>query len=459
MTFPKNVNTKIKQSFVDLPTDGKTAQSVVLTNTEKGDISVQNPLPADGDSVYVKDLDLDYCDNYNFSGSVSDYFDSLKTVNSDTTSNNPKQIKLWFKRTIYSHSIGFGCDNLGSGFGTSITIKLLGSGEAVRFTKTFAVANSNSFLAEFGPKAFNGVILEFNTSDPICLSNLTIAKSVETNSTLRGLDPNGDIQGVQVTTDGYLSISDNSSGLAIAEGEVSGRTFIHKFGDAPDFDVTDGFVNIWDGSDDANINVMQYTYSTTNDIDRLSSSDNGDTQQVEVQGLDVDYNLVLQTVTLTGQTPVSLPTPLLRVFRLKNVDTTNIAGFVYCYTSAATVTLGVPTPGNTIRASIANGNNQTLMAIYTIPAGKTGYMRDLFCSVSGAKRSSSHILKLLARPFEQVFQIKYKAAISDSGTSYMRHQYIEPEKFLEKTDIHMLVNTDQDQAGVSGGFDIVLVDN
>lgn len=456
MALPTTIEDKQHGSFAE--TSEGWARRVNLSNTS-GDISVQNPLPCDGDSVYVKDLDIANCDNYNFSGEVTDYFDSLKTVNTDTTSNNPKQIKLWFKRTIYSHSIGFGCDNLGGGFGSSITIKLLGSGEAVRFTKTFTPADSNSFLAEFGPKAFNGVILEFNTTSTVCLSNLTIAKSVETNSTLHGLDPDGDVQDVQVTKDGYLSISDSSSGLAIAEGEVTGKTFIHKFGDAPDFDASDGFVNIWDGADDANINVMQYTYSTTNDINRISSSNNSDTQQIEIQGLDVDYNLVIQTITLTGQTPANLTTPLLRVFRLKNVDSTDCVGFIYCYTSAATVTSGVPTPGTTVRAIIENGNNQTLMAIYTIPAGKTGYMRDLFCSVSGAKRSSSHIVKLQARPFGQVFQIKYKAAISDSGTSYMRHQYVEPEKFAEKTDIQLLVNTDQDQAGVSGGFDIVLVDN
>jgi hypothetical protein len=41
----------------------------------------------------------------------------------------------------------------------------------------------------------------------------------------------------------------------------------------------------------------------------------------------------------------------------------------------------------------------------------------------------------------------------------MRHQYVEPEKFTAKTDIHLKINTDQDDAGVSGGFDIVLVDD
>ena len=81
-------------------------------NRTQQNADIQNPIPADGDSIYVKDLDLRYCDNGDFSGSVTDYFDSLKTVNTNTTSDNPKIIKLWFKRTVYSHAIGFGCDNL-----------------------------------------------------------------------------------------------------------------------------------------------------------------------------------------------------------------------------------------------------------------------------------------------------------------------------------------------------------
>ncbi|CAN8142793.1 hypothetical protein THIOSC15_770003 [uncultured Thiomicrorhabdus sp.] len=108
-------------------------------------------------------------------------------MNTNDTGDNPKTIKLWFKRTIYSHAIGFGCDDLTKGFGTSITVKLLGSGEAVRFTKTFTPGDPNSFLAEFGPKAFNGILLEFNTANEVCLSNLTIGKALEVNSHYRAL--------------------------------------------------------------------------------------------------------------------------------------------------------------------------------------------------------------------------------------------------------------------------------
>jgi len=262
-----------------------------------------------------------------------------------------------------------------------------------------------------------------------------------------------------VDADGHLQTSDNHNGLAIAEGEVTGTTFIHKFGAAPDFDVEDGEVTIWDGAEDGvGFEAMSPTYSTTADIDFIVT-DVAQTQTIEIQGLDANYDLVTQTKALAGTTPVELDTPLMRVFRMKNINSTDLAGHAFCYVSGGTVTAGVPQVGADVRAVIHNGNNQTLMSMYTIPNGKTGYMRSWTASTAGAKKESAHTIKLFARPFEQVFQLKHEANIDVVGTSYIQHQYTEPEVFAEKTDIELRANTNQDEASVAGGFDIVLVDN
>jgi hypothetical protein len=435
---------------------------IEVKNNDGEAVSVQYPFPTNGDSIYVKDIDLSNSDNGNFSGSITDYFNSLKSINSDTTGNNPKIIKLWFNRTVYSHGIGFGCDDLAKGFGSSITIKLLGSGEAIRFTKTYVPTGPNSFVAEFGPKAFNGVILEFNTATEVALSNLTIAKSLEVNATLNGLDPNGDIQSVNVTEDGDLTISNNSSGLSIAEGNVSGKSFIHKFGNAPDFDTTDSVITIWDGADDAAIDQMNYVYSTTDNIDSISSSSAADTQDIEISGLDINYEEVTQTITLTGQALVALPTSLLRVFRMANVSASDNLGHIYCYVNG-TITGGVPDVSSDVRAVMQPLNNQTLMALYTVPLNKTAYLRDWFASTAGGNKNSAYVIDLRSRFVNGVFQLKHRSSLSDSGTSYIQHKYDEPEVFTEKTDIEMRVESIASPAAVeisvSAGFDIVLKDN
>lgn len=435
------------------------ASTTLLQNPDGSNVDVQNPLPADGDSIYVKDLDVSNCDNGDFSGTVTDYFDSLKTVNSNTTNNNPKALMFWFNRTVYSHSIGIGCDDVTKGFGTDVTVKLLGSGEAVRFTKNYTEINKNSALLEFGSKAFNGFILEFNTATEVCISNITIQKAIEGNMTIHGDDPDGEIQSVNVTKDGDLSISDNSSGLAIAEGKVIGKSRINKFGYAPEFDISDGFVTIWDGAEAGeDYEAMNITYSTTDDIDYLVAQDNADTQLIEIQGLDIDYNMVVQTKSLTGQTPVQLDTPLLRVFRMKNVESVDLRNHIFCYVSAGTTVVGgVPQDGAKVRAVIHGDENQTEMAVYTIPLGKKGYMRSWYASTAGAKKDSKHTIKILARPYEGVFQLKQRRNFtSENGLD--PEPYDTPPDYDERTDIELKADTDQDGVGVSAGFSIVLVD-
>jgi hypothetical protein len=276
---------------------------------------------------------------------------------------------------------------------------------------------------------------------------------------LTGKDPSGDFVNVGTTVDGFLAISDNSDGLAIAKGDVTGHSSIHKFGEVPDFDTGDGVVTIWDGADDGNINQMVYQYSTTADIDSISSSDASDTQTVEIHGLDTDWNPVTQTATLNGRTRVALTTPLIRMFRMKNTGSTDFAGYVYTYVNGA-ITDGVPDTPADVRAVVQADENQTLMAVYTIPNGYTGQMRDLFASLIGASKTTNYTVWLKVRPFGGVFQTKIKFGLSETGTSHTKHEYVEPETIAAKSDIELRAKITAGSitgANMGGGFDIVLI--
>ena len=141
-------------------------------------LDVQYPLPTNGDSIYVKDINVNYSDNGNFSGVITDYFDNLKTVNTDSTNNSIKSIKVWFQRSMQTYSIGFGCDDPNKNF-SNIKIKLLGSSETIRevVDKTTDNTKYNSLTLDFEPSKANGVIIEFHTIDEVCLSNLIIWKA------------------------------------------------------------------------------------------------------------------------------------------------------------------------------------------------------------------------------------------------------------------------------------------
>lgn len=281
---------------------------------------------------------------------------------------------------------------------------------------------------------------------------------------LTGEDSTGNFHNVKTTQDGNLTITDNSDGLAIAEGNVTGKDYIHKFGFAPDFDFSDGKITLWEGANDSLLGggAMNYTYSTTADIDTISSSDAGDTVDIEIQGLDANLDVVVQTVTLTGQTDVTLTTPLKRVFRLINTGSSSLVGVVYLRTNGSTQTSGVPDTANTVRALIDNGNNQTLMCVYTVPNGKTAYMRSWNASTAGANKTTNYTVSLWSRVSGGVFTIKDIKALSETGSSLFDKVYIEPQVFSSGSDIEIRAQIKASGvtgAAISGGFDLVLVDN
>ncbi len=420
---------------------------------------VQHPVPTSGDRVYAEDIWVAESSLGNFSGSILTPFDNLHSAITDTTNNNPKEILFHFNGSLGTTFIGLGSL---AGELSNAEIFFLNSGEILT-----QVIDESADSTKYTSRGFplppttgaNGILLRFHTTDTISISNFYITKYRFVVSRIQAVRPDGVVIDVAATDSGNLKTSNAESGLAIAKGEVEGTSFIHKFGNAPDFDKNAGFVTIWDGADDGKAwELNQYVYSTTADIDSISSSDNGDTQLVEIQGLDSDFLLVTQTVTLSGQARQAFGTNLIRIFRVKNIGSVDFAGTVVAYVNTA-ITGGVPNDNTKIRAVVHIGNNQTEMAIFTVPAGKTGYMRDWYASTSAAKKDSSHVIKIFARPFGQVFQLKHTSSIIESGSSHIKHDYIEPEVFTEKTDVEIKTDTDQDAASVAAGFDIVLVDN
>lgn len=268
--------------------------------------------------------------------------------------------------------------------------------------------------------------------------------------------PAGVFANISASLSNNLKVADAENNLAISRGLVVNHSAVHKFGRGANIDTVDGFVDLWDGSEYDNA-LKTMTYSTTADIDRLSSSSASDTVPIRVFGLDANWVEVEQLVTLTGQTPVALTTPLIRAFRMINEGTSNLVGNVFCFVNAAT-TAGVPNTITNTRAMIINGNNQTLMTHYSVPAGKTAYLISWYAALSSRKLSINS-LEMKARPFGKVFQLKHTSTLLSAGTSNVQHAFVIPQAFPEKTDFVMRADSDINDSAVSAGFDLILIDN
>lgn len=241
--------------------------------------------------------------------------------------------------------------------------------------------------------------------------------------------------------------------LQVARSQIAGHEFNYKFGFNPDVD--NALETIWTQGG-------LYSYLSAATILKVSSSSTDDTaagtgaRTVEIFGLDGNYNEISETVTLNGQTAVNTTNSYLRINRgvVRSAGSGGQnAGVIYAGTG--TVTAGVP--ANTY-LSIAISDNQTLMALWTVPAGYTAFLLETDVTVATTQNNKYCTAKLVARPYGEVFQVKDAFVKSQSTTNQV---YTVPLVFEEKTDLEWRAIGDSAGAdiAISAGMDIVYIKN
>ena len=229
-----------------------------------------------------------------------------------------------------------------------------------------------------------------------------------------------------------LNTSGAASNIPLAAGEVSGYNHVHKFG-ATDGDVTGG--TVWDGNSAA----VEYPYPTAGVVTITSATEVG--ELVRVQGLDADFNLQEEVIAI-GDTGLLV---FSRVFRAQMLSTTNASDVII---EQSTV----------VAAKILAGLAQTLMSVYTVPAGKTGYLLDVHFGSDKASTNTAMTYRIFCREYLNggVFRIigNYNAA----GGQSLDINYPVPLMIPEKSDLKIDVVAGQ-ATTVSATFDLILVDN
>tara|TARA_R110000868_G_scaffold124490_12_gene329190 strand:+ start:11330 stop:12073 length:744 start_codon:yes stop_codon:yes gene_type:complete len=222
--------------------------------------------------------------------------------------------------------------------------------------------------------------------------------------------------------------------LNIARGLVKGTTHINKFGAVPSMSThTTG--TVWD------INDTVYPWSAFNTASVLSvaatTAENG--HEVTIVGLDSNYNSLTETVTIAAGAATTTKS-FLRAFRaFSNTPATN------------NIDIKV---GSTIVARILAGNAQTLMAVYTIPAGHTGY---IWKGTMTAQASADATGNMFIRYFGQTsFRIGHSFEVSGVGGPYT-YDFPIPLPIPEKTDIDVRATTRTNNGRYTAVFDLCII--
>lgn len=144
------------------------------------------------------------------------------------------------------------------------------------------------------------------------------------------------------------------SNLGIARGDYKDLSHVNKFGFSDTVGST--FQTVWDGN-----NV--YSYPATSGTVQITSGSGSDTGAViTVQGLDQNYDIASEDITVAGARG---DVTFIRVFRAfvktpASGQTTNVGVITLSHTQADSTVTTV--------AKILAGAGQTLMATYTVPA-------------------------------------------------------------------------------------------
>ena len=244
-----------------------------------------------------------------------------------------------------------------------------------------------------------------------------------------------------------------ASNIPIANGDVQGYAAIHKFGRNPSIGNVPETVWMHGGKYQyLAVGAASTLYAYSANSEDSASGDGART--VTILGLDNNFNEIEETVTVGGA-PTTLE--FLRVYRafVDTAGSTNTNEGNVLISTGAGGTGTVLADIGTIGTGTTFGLGQTQLALYTIPAGKTGYLTTWNVGCAPMNNKATVILKSREINGDGPFRTK---DIVDLVGGYHTQNYSIPLRFPAKTDIEVVAAADTSTI-ISSSFDIILVDN
>ena len=246
--------------------------------------------------------------------------------------------------------------------------------------------------------------------------------------------------------------------LEVAKGNIARHSLVHKFG-AGNLDVTMKPVT--------GLGIYQTpTLAKSLEIISDNAADNVagiGAREITITGLDADWNEITQTIVPNGLNPVVIPTNLIRMYRW----------FVSKSGTYADSANGSHQGNLTIREAGGGANwdqikntpiatGQSQIGVYTVPIGKTAYLRGKLIFTDTAKTADIYMYERrnandVAAPFTGAMRISEREVGVQGGFD---HHFKAPKGgIVGPCDIGFMGKVSSGTAECSVEFEILLVDN
>lgn len=395
-------------------------------------ISANNPLPTDDDSIYVSDIKSDLTVQGTFTGDISSLFNNLDDSITSTGVTNPKYFEIYLERPFRSGSIA-----LVAKTGNFSNVKVIYKDRQGAVLNTMNDSTNNtkytSHRYDIVPLSVNVccIRVEFHTADTVTLSFLYLRKIHTVRASLTGTRDDGTRGDCILDDENKLIVLSQPYSYGVSRGSLSGRTPLLKFGTRTAVAANTQSI-IWEGT-----NAL-YTYLTSAEQLKVTSSSGSDVadgtgaRTLTLVGLDANWLELTETITLTGGTAVTTTGSFIRIFRAY------VATCGTGYTNAGNITI-TNNAGTNQLVYIPAGDGQTLMTIWTVPAGKVFNLLQGTVSTDTNKGGRvAFYTRLNDGGILYPWQIKYRAYIFQGNYPFL---FNIPFRVPAKTDIEVRIIT------------------
>lgn len=198
------------------------------------------------------------------------------------------------------------------------------------------------------------------------------------------------------------------------------------------------------------------TYVGTNAITSIVSTAAGDTESVVVEGHTIsgsDFTFSTETISLTGQTAATLVTPLARVSRVYNNDSTELSGTVSVCEND-TYSSGVPQTPAGVHCQIRAGQQQSEKAATTLSSVDYWVITSFYADMlerTGANADVDLEVRLSGKVFRQQVDISVSEA-HRSHFQFLPYLIVPPN-----SDVRLVARANANGKDISGGIEGVLL--
>jgi hypothetical protein len=271
-----------------------------------------------------------------------------------------------------------------------------------------------------------------------------------------------DVESSDIADGGNVQSEGTATGGSLTTLVDSGATFVSDSVSVGDIVLNDTNVEIATISSVTSETVLTFASSlrcpndgrisivgvVSGDAYRVVTNNSTGASVMHILGLNGSFVSTEEFVLLNGIDGTETTKSYVRQHRAR-VFGPNTTGAVGLITSTALT-------DDTVSLQINDGNNQTLMSVFTIPVTQNGYLERWWGTLS-KKQSAVSNVRLRVGFLSGIGYLQQTRALDNTGSSSFDHRF-KPAFIAGGTDIWIEADSNAADVGVSAGFDLTLVD-